>query len=128
MSTLAKSFMLGTTGAIALLFSLIFGNIPTSLRKETSLSNLYARVFPIYFGCINIIFVYANNSNVSDQNMLIFVISIFSSIILFLIAFLQNFYDLNLFGWSIYILVVFLLHVFILLILSRMNKMFGLIK
>jgi len=127
MGTLMKSFLLGTTGTIALLFSLVFGSIPRSLRKETNISNLYARIFPIYFGCLNMIFVHTNTNYANNINMLILIISIISATVLFLIAFSQDFFDLGIFGWTIYYFAIFLLHVIILAILLNIDKMFGLI-
>jgi hypothetical protein len=133
MNIFLKSFTLGTTGAIALIFSFVFSQIPSSIKKSSTINNLYARVFPLYFGCMNVILVYFYQYFSVYQNqkkiaILILIMGILSTTIIFLIAYTQQFYNLYFKGWLFYYITVFFLQLFVFTLLIYINKSFNIIK
>ena len=116
-----KQFVIGSNGLIAIMFYLIYFNIPNNIKTITN--EKYALLPPLYFGLMNIFMIGIKKYYKLDDVTTVLLASFMSSFFVYMIAYFNKVYKIQNNQWILYYIALFILHIFAFSAINIMNNL-----
>ena len=118
---IAKQFIIGSNGLVAIIFYLMYFNIPNNLKTLTN--EKYALLPSLYFGLMNIFMINIKKYHQFDDVTTVLLASIISSFFVFMVAYLNKVYKIKNKEWILYYVMLFVLHLFAFGVINEMDNL-----
>lgn len=118
---IVKQFIIGSNGLIAIMFYLIYFNIPNNIKTITN--EKYALLPPLYFGLMNIFMIGIKKYYKLDDITTILLAGFMSSFFVYMIAYFNNIYKIEKKEWIVYYATLVVLHFITFSVINEMNNL-----